>query len=765
VSKTILVVEDDKTVQKMLAESLEEEGFNVISERDGEWALRSFETKDIDFVILDILIPVMNGFQVAERIRKTVKGKDLPILMISGIYRGVNHRKDAIRKYNVVEYLDKPLSMDKLLDTLKETFGAEYPSAVAAQAEREAVDRRAPEPYASPDSKQEQEEVEQGSEEFQSVARRGSLTDTPFAELLAELYGERANGALLLKKERLKKIVYMKNGYPVFVKSNLLNECLGKVLVREKMIAESECEESITKMKESGRQQGTVLIEMGCISPHNLQYALQLQLEVKLFDLFGWEEGEFQFNPKSAVPPTTVSLDTSTATVIYEGMRKKYKLDRLRGVLDDHLDLYVVPHPDPLFRFQDMELDEDEENFVARLRGARTLREILDLGLDKERVYRIVYALKCAGMVTLEREPSEEPDDEPQAARHEPDEGAEDLAQDDEPFTKKEIDRTEGLSDEQDEEIDEQADERLASSFEDEDTAMVESPAREGDSEPPPVPPPVPERVKGRLTEHGGVPVPQLSQEDEVAASLSPEERSLREELAEKAVEMKKQDYFEVLGVSKNASRAEIKKAYFSLAKQYHPDRISGSASSEIRNLADEIFDLISSAHDVLSDDTRREQYVEELTSGEKRDVSSEVSKILSAEGLFQKGEIALRKREYVKAKELFEDAANLCPEEGEFHAYLGWAMFQSDPKNEEAVRKSRDQLNQAISLNPKVDKAYLFLGYIYKAMNYREMAEHEFEKAIQCNPDCTEALRELRLISMRRKSKKKSGGILRRGR
>ncbi|MBW1872145.1 MAG: response regulator [Deltaproteobacteria bacterium] len=237
-SKTILVVEDDKTVQKMLAESLEEEGFNVISERDGEWALRSFETKDIDFVILDILIPVMNGFQVAERIRKTVKGKELPILMISGIYRGVNHRKDAIRKYNVVEYLDKPLNMDKLFDTLKETFGAEYPSAVAAQAERDAVDRKAPEPYASPDSKEEQEEVERRSEEFQSAARQGSLAETPFAELLAELYGERANGALLLRKERLKKIVYMKNGYPVFVKSNLLNECLGKVLVREKMIVQ-----------------------------------------------------------------------------------------------------------------------------------------------------------------------------------------------------------------------------------------------------------------------------------------------------------------------------------------------------------------------------------------------------------------------------------------------------------------------------------------------------------------------------------------------
>ena len=185
--------------------------------------------------------------------------------------------------------------------------------------------------------------------------------------------------------------------------------------------------------------------------------------------------------------------------------------------------------------------------------------------------------------------------------------------------------------------------------------------------------------------------------------------------------------------------------------------------ADEIRNLADEIFNVISSAHDVLADDARRDMYMDEISHGTKRDVSSEVSKILSAEGLFQKGEISLRKREYEQARDMFAEAVNLCPDEGEFHAYLGWAMFQSDPKNEDAVRSARDQLNQAISLNSKVDKAYLFLGYIYKAMNYREMAEHEFEKAIQCNPDCTEALRELRLINMRRKSKKKSGGLLRR--
>jgi tetratricopeptide (TPR) repeat protein len=493
------------------------------------------------------------------------------------------------------------------------------------------------------------------------------------------------------------------------------------------MITEEECEDSIKKMKESGRQQGTTLIDMGCISPHNLQYALQIQLQVKLFDLFGWEVGEYQFNPKSAVPPATVSLDSSTAAIIYEGVKKKYKLDRLRRVLDGHLETFVIPHADPLFRFQDMELDDDEEKFVSRLKGDRTLREILDLGLNKERAYQIIYALKCSSMITLGEEPEEDVV------------GDFDVDVNDDEFK---------------------------------DTGRLTNPmgsVTPADPPPPPVPsrpPPVKDKAKGRLTEHGGVPVPRLSDQARAqAARLSPEERSLREQLAEQAVRMKKQDYFEVLGVSKNASRAEIKKAYFALAKQYHPDRLYASASAEIRNLADDIFNIISQAHDVLSDDEYREQYIEEISSGSKRDVSSAVSKILSAEGLFQKGEISLRKREYDRAREYFQEAARLCPEEGEFHAYLGWAMFQSDPKNEESVQAARDHLNQAISLNPKVDKAYLFLGYIYKAMNYREMAEHEFEKAIQCNPDCTEALRELRLISMRRKGKKKGGGILRRGR
>src|SRR5438270_4544403 len=62
-------------------------------------------------------------------------------------------------------------------------------------------------------------------------------------------------------------------------------------------------------------------------------------------------------------------------------------------------------------------------------------------------------------------------------------------------------------------------------------------------------------------------------------------------------------DYYKILGVGKNASEAEIKKAYRKLARQYHPDRNPGDKKAEER------FKEISQAYDVLSDAEKRKQY------------------------------------------------------------------------------------------------------------------------------------------------------------
>ena len=63
---------------------------------------------------------------------------------------------------------------------------------------------------------------------------------------------------------------------------------------------------------------------------------------------------------------------------------------------------------------------------------------------------------------------------------------------------------------------------------------------------------------------------------------------------------MAKRDYYEVLGVSKNANESEIKKAYRKLAKKYHPDTNAGNPKAE------EMFKEVTEAYNVLSDDKKR---------------------------------------------------------------------------------------------------------------------------------------------------------------
>jgi two-component system response regulator VanR len=58
----VLVVDDDRAIQRLLADILTQQGFSVTLERDGEWALKTFEAKDFDLVLLDLLLPGINGY-------------------------------------------------------------------------------------------------------------------------------------------------------------------------------------------------------------------------------------------------------------------------------------------------------------------------------------------------------------------------------------------------------------------------------------------------------------------------------------------------------------------------------------------------------------------------------------------------------------------------------------------------------------------------------------------------------------------------------
>ena len=409
-SKIILLVEDDRQLQHVLAEALHQAGFTVLAEHDGGWASQTFQSRPVDLVVLDGLLPRRNGFQLAEEIRHSGKGNKLPIIIISGVYKAGRSKKDLEDSVGPLEWLDKPLEPSKLVATARRLLGLEGPEEISEPSDPSSRKRRLSrarveaklKDLASLADLAEVKSVESDSQvRFRGSALvKGSLRETPFTEVLAELHRWRATGALLVVREPVKKLVYLHEGAPVFVRSNLLAETLGQILVRERMITVAECEESLVRMAVSKRQQGTELIEMGCISPANLSYALQLQLETKLFDLFGWSEAAYQFNPRGESPPALVNFDMSPARILLEGIKRSYDDLRVRAELGS-VDAAVVRFSDdPLDRFQDMGLESEEAQLYGLIDGRRTVAQLLHQGsLHPDDARRLLLALKCAGMI------------------------------------------------------------------------------------------------------------------------------------------------------------------------------------------------------------------------------------------------------------------------------------------------------------------------------------------------------------------------------
>jgi DNA-binding response OmpR family regulator len=107
---TILVVDDDLQLLKIVEHNLEAEGYQVLTEREGQHALETIERDSPDLVLLDIMLPRMDGLQVCQRAREF---SAVPIIIITA--RGQSQDKIKGLDLGADDYLTKPFRVDELL--------------------------------------------------------------------------------------------------------------------------------------------------------------------------------------------------------------------------------------------------------------------------------------------------------------------------------------------------------------------------------------------------------------------------------------------------------------------------------------------------------------------------------------------------------------------------------------------------------------------------------------------------------------------------
>lgn len=119
--ETILVVDDSKTVLSATARTLQSQGFRVLTATDGEHALAIARRERPTLIVLDIIMPKINGFEVCRQLKSDPGTKDIKILLFSC------KNQDSDRFWGMRQgadcYMTKPFEDDELLETITDLIG------------------------------------------------------------------------------------------------------------------------------------------------------------------------------------------------------------------------------------------------------------------------------------------------------------------------------------------------------------------------------------------------------------------------------------------------------------------------------------------------------------------------------------------------------------------------------------------------------------------------------------------------------------------
>lgn len=123
-ARRILVVDDEPEIRTLLERTLTARGFQVETAPDGEEALARIAAHPPALVLLDAMLPRIHGFEVARRLRADVRTRDVPVVMMTAVYRGWRFAQDARDAYGAQDYIEKPFRLDDVVQRIESVLEA-----------------------------------------------------------------------------------------------------------------------------------------------------------------------------------------------------------------------------------------------------------------------------------------------------------------------------------------------------------------------------------------------------------------------------------------------------------------------------------------------------------------------------------------------------------------------------------------------------------------------------------------------------------------
>ena len=507
---------------------------------------------------------------------------------------------------------------------------------------------------------------------------QGNLSQETLAGVIRSLYIDRRSGILHLEKDGITKRIYFKKGSMIFANSDVNEDRIGEFLIRQGAIERSSFEMAAKIAKETRKRFGKTIVEMGYMTPEDMQARVTEQIQAIIYSLFLWRSGQWKLEPHEDPVDEDIMLNLSTADVILEGTRRMDDIDAMRRDVGNSNGM-LRHSENPLLLYQKISLTPSEGFVLSRVDGVSTVSDIAAISpLGEEETIRCIYGLVSAGVLEIQ--------------------------------------------------------------------GREQQPAQ-------------PARVEEEKVD---IPMPEVETLDRSAAAQpkpagpSPEELAIRDDILKRHAALSTATLYDLLGISMNVSGAELKKAYYAMAKKYHPDRHHSPFLHDVHGQLEELFLKVQQAYQKLSDPLARRRYDSSLRTEAPRGEVPGMSPPSGApttpgngppstaaqaeaprptdkmaEAQYREGKRHFTEMRFFDAIQCLREAVRLAPETGHYHKLLAQALV----KNPHWRKEAEEHFQKALESDQFDPEIFVGLGEIYEAAGMSSRAQKMFAQALNYDP------------------------------
>ena len=456
-SARILVVDDSPTIRKVVASILSARDYEPLLAEDGQAALELLGHEQVDLVLLDFVMPRMNGYQFCREIRAHSELKNLPVVLMSA--KGDKIRGQFVDQTGAIDAITKPFDarglvavVEGALKRQEEGRAGPVPDAAAMPIDEALIENLRPsrttfsedpvvrkvqaaqelagavERIVRIELRKQRQLPESAEEHVKTAIERairpetlpalatliralsygdarevlsGDVSVISIAEVLQLLDLQRQTGALNVFTGETEITLYIRNGRVDFASQRGLRHefLIGRYLVEDGAIGKDKLKQAIDQRSGPKRLLGETLVQAGLVSTEAVRKSLVRQTSELVYEVVRWKSGRFVFNVgQENLAASKAALAMETSTLVMEGFRRVDEWRLIEGSFD--FDDVLYPDAAALERLDQSHLTREERNVLASIDGETTIRELVNVmpGSSFE-VCKILYQLLNSRLV------------------------------------------------------------------------------------------------------------------------------------------------------------------------------------------------------------------------------------------------------------------------------------------------------------------------------------------------------------------------------